>query len=411
LGVNLERIKRDIEAIAMFNATPGNGVTRFSYSQQDKQARDYLMSEIKKLGLKTEIDAVGNIRARLEGSNVDGRAVMIGSHIDSVRNGGKFDGIVGVIGALEVIRVIKEQGIKTKSPIELVIFAEEEGSNFGSTLVGSKFMVGRYTVDDLKRLKSSDGKTAYQVIKEFGLDIDDYSGAGFKPGEIKCMIELHIEQSVVLDNANLSIGIVEAIAGMKTLRIVFRGVANHAGATPMGLRQDPMAAAGEAIVLIEKLAKEKAYPSTVATVGRISCLPNVPNVIPGAVAFSVDVRDVKPEGIDIVVSELEKEIKLIAKTRGLDYEFEMIGQSEPVILSADVVQAIEDSVKEKGYSYMRMNSGAVHDACMLADIVPVGMIFVPSINGRSHVPEEYTRYEDIEKGCDVLLGTVIKMAE
>jgi len=409
--VNLERIQRDIEAIAMFNATPNNGVTRFSYSLQDKQAKDYLMSEIKELALKTEIDAVGNIRARLEGNNKDGLVVMTGSHIDSVRNGGRFDGVLGVIGALEVIRVIKEQNIKTNNPIELVIFPEEEGSNFGSTLVGSKFMVGRYTVDDLKKLKNSDGKTAYQIIKEFGQDIDNYSGGGFKASEIKCMIELHIEQSVVLEEANLSIGIVEAIAGMKTLRIGFQGVANHAGATPMGLRQDPMVAAGEGIVLIEKLAKKKAYPSTVATVGRISCLPNVPNVIPGKVVFSVDVRDVKPEGIDIVVSELEKGIKLIAKTRGLDYEFEMVGQSDQVVLSADVVQAIEGSVKEKGYSYMRMNSGAVHDACMLADIVPVGMIFVPSINGRSHVPEEYTRYEDIKKGCDVLLGTIIKMAE
>ena len=411
MGVNLERIQRDIETLSRFNATPGNGVTRFSYSQQDKQARDYLMNEIKELGLEIRVDAVGNIRARLEGNNKDGPVVMTGSHIDSVRNGGRFDGVLGVVGALEAIRVIKEQNIKTNNPIELVIFAEEEGSNFGSTLLGSKFMVGRYTVDDLKKLKNSDGKTAYQVIKEFGLGINNYSAMGFKPSEIKCMIELHIEQSVVLDKAELSIGIVEAIAGMKTLRMVFRGVANHAGATPMGLRQDPMVAAGEAIMFIEKLAKEKAYPSTVATVGRISCLPNVPNVIPGEVAISVDVRDVKSEGIDIIISELEKEIKQIAKARRLDYEFQIIGQSEPVVLSADVVKAIEDTVKEKGYSYMRMNSGAVHDACMLADIVPVGMIFVPSINGRSHVPEEYTRYEDIKKGCDVLLGTVIKMAE
>jgi hydantoinase/carbamoylase family amidase len=411
METRLERIVKDIETISKFNGTPDKGVTRFTYSDEDKLARDYLLKEMRDLNLLISIDGVGNIRARMEGNDKYAPAVMVGSHIDSVKNGGKYDGVIGVVGALEAIRVLKESGYKNTHPIELVIFSEEEGSNFSSTLAGSKGMVGKYTMEDTKKLKNANGKTMYDMAKDFGLEPDTLPQSRLLPGELKAMLELHIEQSVVLEREKVSIGIVEAIAGMKSLRITFRGVANHAGATPMGMRHDPMVAAGEIIVMVEKIVKEKGYSTTVGTVGRINCIPNVPNVIPGEVSFSVDIRDVKVDSIDTVVAELEGKTKEIAASKGVDYEFLIVGESKPVILSKEIIDIIEKTVKDRGYSYKNMNSGAVHDSCMLADLTKVGMIFVPSVNGRSHVPEEFTSYEDIKMGCDVLLGTIMELSK
>lgn len=411
METRLERIVKDIETISKFNGTPDKGVTRFTYSHEDKLARDYLLKEMSDLDLLINIDGVGNIRARMEGNDKNAPVVMVGSHIDSVRHGGKYDGVIGVVGALEAIRVLKESGFKNTHPIELVIFSEEEGSNFSSTLAGSKGMVGKYSVEDTKKLKNVNGITMYDMAKDFGLEPDTLPQSRLLPGELKAMLELHIEQSVVLEREKVTIGIVEAIAGMKSLRITFRGVANHAGATPMGLRYDPMVAAGEIIVMVEKIVKEKGYSTTVGTAGRINCIPNVPNVIPGEVSFSVDIRDVKVDGIDTVVAELEGKTKEIAASRGVEYEFLIVGESKPVILSKEIIDIIEKTVKDRGYSYKNMNSGAVHDSCMLADLTKVGMIFVPSVNGRSHVPEEFTSYEDIKMGCDVLLGTIMELSK
>jgi hydantoinase/carbamoylase family amidase len=346
----------------------------------------------------------------MEGTSPDKPVVMAGSHIDTVPHGGMFDGLVGTIGALEAIRVISEEGINPTHPVELVIFSEEEGSNFGSTTAGSKAMVGKYGVEDLKKLKNPEGLSMYEAAKNAGYDPDALPGQTLKKEEVKAMLELHIEQSVVLDSEGIPIGVVEAIAGINAFEIEFTGVANHAGATPMHLRKDALVAAAKVISKVESLARSTASPSTVGTVGRIFCEPNVSNVIPGKVRFTLDARDVDPEGIEELVGNVRKAVEAEAAAGGLEAKMRFVGGSDPIILPEDMVDLIEETAKGMGVKYRRMNSGAVHDACLLAKITKIGMIFVPSINGRSHVPEENTRFEDIQLGCDLLLESILKLA-
>ena len=344
METQLGRIVNDIENISSITATPGNGCTRFSYSNEDLKAREYLMEKMRDIGLAIKVDAVGNIRAKLfDENNKDNSSIMIGSHIDTVLNGGKFDGLTGVVTALEVIRVIKENNIKCEKPIELVIFAEEEGSNFDVTLLGSKALTANYTVEDLKRISNDKGNSAYEVMKKFGLDIDNLPNETLKDEEIEAMIELHVEQGGVLDKEDIPVGIVEAIAGMKTLRVSVKGVSNHAGSTPMNLRLDPMVASAELITSIKDAAIMKSFPTTVATVGKINITPNRTNVIPKEVEFFVDIRDVKEEGIECIENELKKKSIDVIEKYGVAIHIEEIGMSDVVHLSRRVTRVIEES--------------------------------------------------------------------
>ena len=409
--MNIERIKKDIEAICVFNRTPGKGHTRFSYSEQDGQAREYLKAEFDRLGLATVVDGVGNIRGRLEGSDPTASVVMVGSHIDTVLHGGKFDGLLGTIAALEVVRTFKERGLPHRYPIEIVIFPEEEGSNFGAPTTGSKFLVGRNSVETLHQLKTPDGASMYDTVKAFGLNPDNASEGVLKKGDVKVMLEFHIEQSVVLESRKIPVGIVEAIAGMKAFEIVLEGVPNHAGATPMKLRQDALLAAAHVVIAVERLALESPYPDTVGTVGRLLCEPNVSNIIPGKVTFRLDVRDVCDEGIAYMADSVEKEIKTIAEARGIKYSMRLIGESRAIKLLDEITDSLADCAEKVGIEFLRMNSGAVHDCCLVADVAPIGLIFVPSLGGRSHVPQEDTPWADIEKGVKVLFSAVERFAE
>lgn len=411
MKTNMDRIKKDFDEITKITKTPNEGCTRFSFSKEDKKAREYFLKEMKNLGLEIKIDGIGNIRAKYIQNNKDKPSIMIGSHIDTVANGGRYDGLAGVVTALEVIRVIKEKNIKLNNPIELIIFSEEEGSNFGTTMLGSKFLSGYHKLEYLKELKNDDNISAYEFIKSFGLDIDNIENEILKKEEVKAMIELHIEQGGILDTENMSIGIVEGIVGMRTYRVKLYGVSNHAGTTPMYLRKDPMVGAAEIIIYMEKVAKEDAFDSTVATVGKINCKPNGSNIISSEIDFNVDIRDVKEKGIEIVSKELIKKVEEVSKKRGLKYSIELLGESEPVNLSKEVIETIEKIAKNKNYNYLKLNSGAVHDAAMLTHLTNVGMIFVPSIDGLSHCKEEDTKLEDIKLGADILLETVIDLAK
>ncbi|WP_432666559.1 M20 family metallo-hydrolase [Wukongibacter baidiensis] len=409
MNTSFERIKRDIENLSMYNQTPELGCTRPSYSKEDRKARDYLLREMKRQGLKITIDGIGNIRGKLEGKNPDFPAIMTGSHIDTVLKGGKYDGIVGVVGGLEVIRTIKENALKLNHPIELVIFSEEEGANFGITTAGSKALVGEYCLGDIKNIKNSKGISYYEILKDFGLDPDTIDDTKLKSSDIKAMIELHIEQSVVLEKKRKSIGIVKGIAGRRAYSIELTGESNHAGATPMNLRKDPMVVAGKIISSINQVVKENGLDTTVATVGKIDCQPNVSNIIAHRVRFTVDIRDVENDAMDHVLNGLKSLVRNVADESKVDYHIECIGESNGILLSEDIVNTIEEVVNENNIFYCKMNSGAVHDAALLAKLVDVGMIFIPSKDGRSHVPEEYTSYEDIQQGCDVLLKTILRL--
>jgi allantoate deiminase len=410
LEINPKRLMSRIETMASFNATPGEGVTRFSYSAQDIKAREYLAGLFREAGLEAVTDGVGNIRARLAGASEDAPSVMSGSHIDSVLHGGMYDGIVGTLGALEAIQSIAESGERHRHPLEVIVFAEEEGSNFGSTLAGSKALVGAYSPSDLKKLKNPDGVSMYDMAKAAGYNPDEMPSRRLRPEKIKAMVELHIEQSVVLEARGVPVGIVEGIAGIKGLLIRLTGVANHAGATPMNLRQDPMAATAQIISLVRTLAEGSGSGSAVATVGRISCSPNVPNIIPGKVTFSIDIRDVRQSGIDGVLDGLAAVAPAIAASFGVTLEIIPVSESAPVILDPGLTTLIENCAKARGADYIRMNSGAVHDSCMIAPLLPAGMIFVPSRGGRSHVPEEHTSPDEIAGGAALLADVLLELA-
>ncbi len=410
METNLERIIHDIEKINEHSSDSNNGYTRFSYSNEDRLAKEYIISEMKKMGLDVVVDAIGNIRGRYNGSDINAPIVMTGSHIDTVKHGGKFDGVVGVVAGLEVLRVLTENNIKLTHSVEAVVFVEEEGCNFGKPMAGSKGMTGKLNVEDYKKMYNDDGISMYEAAKKFGLNPDNIQNDVLKPEDVKAMIEVHVEQSSVLDSEEIPIGIVKAIAGVKRYGVEFKGVANHAGATPMNLRQDPMAAASKVISSIDSIIKEKAYPSTVGTVGKILCYPNVLNVIPESVYFTIDIRDVTKDGVDITAQEIEKKVHEISALYNVTAKMELTGEGEGITLSDKVIRTIENSAKSRNITYKMMNSGAGHDACMLGDITDVGMIFVPSINGRSHVPEEMTDSKDIKLGCDILLDTIIELA-
>ncbi len=403
------RIQRDIKHIASLGKDKA-GRTCFTYSQQDKDVRDFLIETLQGLNLSIAVDGVGNIRARYEGKNPDAPIVMSGSHIDSVRQGGKFDGVAGVVAALEVVRTMVDEGIVPIHPVEVVIFSEEEGSNFGPCCAGSKTMIGRYTVKDLKKLKNPAGMSMYTMAQECGYNPDSMPNSVLRPGDVKAFLELHIEQGPSLDAAGVPIGIVEAINGLRQMRVDVQGVANHAGGTPMALRQDSLLAASRMILAVEEIVRKEGANTTVGTVGHIECSPNVWNIIPGRATFSIDIRDVCEKTMDRIVEKVKERIQDIATACHVESRISSLASLEAVRLSPQVIEVLEKKAKELGTPYKKINSGAVHDAVLLRSITDVGMIFVPSIGGRSHCPEEETDVEDIKKGADILLASILELA-
>lgn len=407
MKVNISRVMKRIDDISKFNNCTEDGISRFSYSKEDRKARDWIEDICNHLGLTFKVDGVGNIRARYGG---DGAPILIGSHIDSVKNGGKYDGIVGVIGALEVLSVMVEENYKPLRPIELIIFAEEEGSNFGTTMVGSKSLIGKLSYNDLNELHNEKGISALEIMENFSLNPLDMKNSILKDGDIFAMVELHIEQGIVLEREGLDLGIVNAIAGMTTLDVTVTGTSNHAGSTPMTMRNDALVASSELFLEIEKIASS-INSTTVATVGTIDLKPNMPNVIPGKVKFSIDIRDIDNDSIKKAEDLIKEFSKTISKKRNVKIDFETIGSSKAIKLSDLVIDEITKVVKSTTTSWMSMHSGAVHDAAMIAEIAPVGMIFVPSRNGISHNKDEYTDEKHIEMGVQVLLDTAMELSQ
>ena len=408
MGIKIERIARDLDIINSFKATSGKGITRFTFSEPYMQARAYISEELRKTGARVSTAVAGNLYGRLEGSTRGNPSVMTGSHIDSVLQGGRFDGTAGVVAGMEVARVFVEEKIPHRHPIDVVVFAEEEGSRFGSVMIGSRAWIGKLPLDDLHRLRDADGITYAAAMEKAGLAADDERL--LRPGMIKSMIELHIEQSLVLENKGLPIGVVEGINGIKQFVVTVDGVPNHAGATPMGLRHDALQGAVRAIAAVEDIATRDIGEHTVGTVGMLTCEPGQANVIPGRVQFSLDIRDLDSDRIDRAAQRMISVIQTICRARGLTFDIKSRSDTPPVRLSKELVRLIEETAQEKQIKVLRMPSGALHDSSILPEVTEVGMIFVPSKNGRSHCPEEETDLEDIRTGAELLLGAMIKLA-
>jgi allantoate deiminase len=406
LTINIDRICNDIETLATFSAG-SIGVNRLTFSAEDRAARAYLREQMTSAGLEVVEIPPGIMMGRLNPLSSSGPAVMSGSHIDAVPAAGRFDGTVGVIGALEVGRVLAEQRVPLRYPYEVVIYPEEEGTRFGTVLTGSKAWVGELSSQQLGVMYDHTGTNYLAAMQASGLMAADLDAQRFRRGRAKAILELHIEQSVVLEERGVQIGVVTTITGIRGFEVTLRGVANHAGATPMDRRCDALAGAAEIMLALERLAPTLG-PHTVCTVGQLSCSPGARNVIPGEVRFSVDFRDI--EALDAKWDQMERRMRAIADARHLTMELRPMSSSEPVALSPTVQDLLEQICDRRGLSSLRMPSGAVHDAQVMARFAETGMIFIPSRGGRSHCPEEYSAPEQIEQGVYVLLDAIVALA-
>ena len=399
--VSADRLQQHILALAEFGANPEGGVSRVAYSEADRAGRAHVTQLMKAAGLSVRVDAAGNIIGRREGSDPALPAIMLGSHTDSVPHGGNYDGDVGVLGAIEVAQALAEAGISLRHPLEVVNFTDEEGY-----LVGSQAMSGRSIAAILDHVSHS-GLSIRDGIRAVGGDPDQLAKAARKPGELAAYVELHIEQGALLEDAKLDIGVVQGIVGISQWEVVVTGFANHAGTTPMNKRHDALLAAAEFVLAVNKVATTMPGRQ-VATVGQIRAEPGAPNVVPGRVVMSLEIRDLEAQKIRAVFDGVKAEAERIATARQVSISLEDRKTGvEPAPTDERMRRIIADGAKSLGLSFQPMPSGAGHDAQDMSHIAPTGMIFVPSVGGISHSPKEYTAPADMANGANVLLQTVL----
>jgi ureidoglycolate amidohydrolase len=399
-----------IAELAQLNDDPGaGGITREVYTPTYTAALERVAGWMDDAGLRTRLDAVGNLFGRWEGAEPQAPAVLTGSHVDTTLNAGRYDGVLGVLGSIAAARALRADGFEPTRPVELVAWAGEE-PRFGTGCVGSRAAAGELGRDDLDRLRDRGGTSMAEALREAGLHPDRLADARIDPATVHALVELHIEQGVVLEDAGKPIGVVTAIAAPHDLRLTFQGAATHAGATPMGLRRDALVGAAEAVVALERLARGSQSATTVGTVGVLHARPGAINVVPGEAVLEVDVRDSDAGARERVVDALLGEAREIAARRGLELEVTPIVCDDPVTCDPAIVAAAEAACAELGLAHRRMISGAYHDAMILGRHVPVGMVFVPSRGGISHHPDEYTAPEDLDRGVEVLAGTLARLA-
>jgi N-carbamoyl-L-amino-acid hydrolase len=402
LLVNGERLQTRLQALAEFGKMPNGGCNRVAFSQADNDGREFVMDLMRQAGLDVSIDTAGNIIGRRDGTDASLAPIMFGSHIDSVPEGGNFDGPLGSLAAIEVAKTFSEHRIVTRHPIEAVVFQNEEG---GKT--GSRAMIGKITDRDLE-LTTHSGKTIREGIEFIGGDPSRLGAAVRSAGDIAAFLELHIEQGAVLENAGKAIGVVEGIVGIKRWSVTVQGAANHAGTTPMNARHDALLTGARFIELVNRVVTT--VPGRhVGTVGQIEAFPGAPNVVPGRVVLSLEIRDLSMDKIDQLYDSIAAEAAELGSANATTVTLEQFYESEGAPTDPSIQAAITESAEELGLTNMRMPSGAGHDAQSIAQIAPVGMVFIPSEGGISHSPLEYSKHEDIVAGANVLLRSVLKL--
>jgi hydantoinase/carbamoylase family amidase len=404
------RLDDRIAELAGFNDEPaGDGITREVYTPTYRAALDRVAGWMGEAGLETRLDAVGNLFGRWPGAEPDAPAVLTGSHVDTTLNAGRYDGVLGVLGAIEAVHALRARGVVPRRSIELVAWAGEE-PRFGTGCVGSRAAAGRLERADLDALRDRDGVSMADALAAAGLDPDRVADARIDPAAVHALVELHIEQGIVLEQGGEKIGVVTAIAAPHDFRLTLRGAATHAGATPMALRRDALAGAAEAMVALERLARTSSSGTTVGTVGVLRLRPGAINVVPGEVELDVDIRDSDLAARERVVAGVLDATADVAARRGLELAVTPIVEDEPVACDPRVVEAADAAARDLGLRYRRMTSGAYHDAMVMGTRVPIGMIFVPSAGGISHHPDEYTAPEDLDHGIAVLAGALERLA-
>lgn len=399
LHVNGERLNSWLAAFDTIGRT-ATGINRVAYSPADLQGRAFTLDLFRQAGLVPHIDAAGNMYGRVAGTDAALKPILIGSHVDSVTDGGNYDGPVGTFSAIEVARTLTEQRVRLRHPVDVVCWQNEEGGT-----IGSKLAIDDLTDEDLDKVARS-GKSIREGIAIVGGDVAKRKEAVKRFGDFACYIELHIEQGGLLEQAGRQIGVVQGIVGLRWMEVTINGVANHAGATPMDQRHDAMLAAAKFTVAVHDAVTGEPGRQ-VATVGRVNVLPNTTNVIPQQVMLTVDLRDLDNVKLRRFASRFEQLGRDIGIATGTTFVFKNLVSSEPALADPKVMGWIESSATALGLTTQRMPSGAGHDAQEISRIAPMGMIFVPSVGGISHSPKEFTKADDVAHGADVLLNAVI----
>ena len=402
IKASASRIEERIKTLSQYGANPEGGVSRVAYSDADIEGRKYIMEVMKNAGLEVRVDVAGNIIGKRAGKNNNLPSIAFGSHIDSVPGGGNYDGDVGSLGAIECVELMNENNIVTNHPLEIFIFQNEEGG-----LVGSEAISGILTDEELD-IVSSSGKTLRQGMIDIGGDPTRFREAARKPGDFKAFLELHIEQGGFLHREGINIGVVEGIVGIKQWIVIFQGKANHAGTTPMDQRQDAMLAAAKFVVETNLIARSIAGRH-VATNGKIKAEPGAPNVIPGRVEMTLEIRDLDFDKVLLIYDQIKTAGLNIEKETGVSISYKPLTEDFPAVTDKRIQEIIAQSAKDLGLTYKFMPSGAGHDAQDMARIAPIGMIFVPSKDGISHSPKEFTTAEDMANGASVLFQAILKV--
>jgi N-carbamoyl-L-amino-acid hydrolase len=402
LRVDGARLNSRMDDLARFGANAAGGIDRVAFSDANIEAREWVMDLMREAGLTVDVDLVGNILGRRVGTEPDLRPLMLGSHIDSVPGGGNYDGQLGSMGALEVAATLADAAHPTRHPLEFVVFINEEG---GKT--GSRALVGEVEPRELDIVTAS-GHTIGEGIRRLGGDPDRLVDAERASGSLAAFLELHIEQGAIMDTDGFAIGVVEGIVGIRRWNVTVTGRTNHAGTTPMDRRQDAMVAAARFVDTVHRTARS--MPGRhVATVGRLEAEPGAPNVIPGKVTLTLEIRDLSMDGIDAVFDAIVARADAIADDTRTSFAYDRFYVSRAAPTDPRIRDVVESSAQGLGLSSLRMPSGAGHDAQSIALLAPVGMIFVPSTAGISHAPEEFTPPEQITNGANVLLHTLLAL--
>ena len=408
--IDAKRFERNFNAISEFGALKGGGLTRLAFSKEDLEARKFLINLIEKNGFKLKIDNVGNIFAIYDdGCEADAKPVCVGSHIDSVPNGGFYDGTLGVMAGLEALSSIKEAGIKLKRPLWLINFSCEESSRFKTATIGSKIISGKLSQQRLHELKDEDGISLFEAMSAAGFKPQNLDEAILKENSLHAYLELHIEQGPVLERSAISVGVVSGIAAPIRFEITIQGKADHSGATPMNMRSDALLAASHIIIAANKFAKNK--KTAVATVGYVHAKPGVLNVVPGEARLGVDLRDIDKASLEELNLELRNFVGELSRELKFSYEIRELSSDEPVKLSEHAINLLEDEAKKLGIKTLTLPSGAGHDAMNLTKLASsVGMLFIPCVDGISHNTKEAINFKDAVAATKILTNALIRLS-
>ncbi len=410
MKINTKRLQQHFESMSEIGKIGETGTCRPAHTDTEKKAFTIAAGWMKDAGMKTRIDNFGNLIGRLEGEDSTLPILMMGSHLDSQPYGGRFDGVAGVLCAIEVVTTLKENGIVPNRSIEIISFADEEGWRFNKGLFGSRGILGKLEDGELSR-KDKDGITREQALKDFGCDITRFKDSEYTAGSIYCFLELHIEQGPVLDIANKPIGIVTGISGPLWLTVKLKGVAGHTGSVPMPLRKDALLGAAEIIVALNEIATQVPGNPTVATVATINVFPASRNIIAEEVEFTVDLRDIDLDRRHRYEKQLMDKINSITEKRGLTYSIKEDTNSEPRYCADWIKSIIKDNCVKQSLDAPELMSGPFHDSLALSYACDYGMIFIRCKDGISHNPLEYSSYEDLALGTEILYGTVLDILD